>query len=124
MQFLLDLVSNFKQYSAQMLASHRIRAQTLLDLVVGELNFFSVMKTLFENDIRLKQQDTGDFNEAHLRFTDKGVYDVILTQAIEIISLLMQISPKETIKEFLNRLDLAEQLSIHAYAAPSEAVRQ
>lgn len=65
-----------------------------------------------------------NFNEPHLRFTDRGVYDVILTQAIEIVSLLMQTAPKETIREFLKCEPLAHQLSVHAYYAPSESVRQ
>ena len=72
-----------------------------------ELNLFNLIKILFESDTRLKEEVL-NFNEAHKRFTDKGVYDVILTQAIEIVSLLMQISPRETIKEFLACKELAE----------------
>ena len=124
LQFILELVSSFKQFQVQMAQIHKIRAAQLIDLIIVEFNFFSVVKGLFLSDLRVTGQLTPEFNEPHKRYTDKGVYDAILTQAIEIISFLIQIAPKETIKEILIHQQLGEQLSIHAYAAENEAVRQ
>jgi hypothetical protein len=62
-------------------------------------------------------------SESHQRFTDKAVYDVILTQILEVFQILLQISPREVAHEFVNQEELALQLGLHAYYAPCDAVR-
>ena len=42
-----------------------------------------------------------DYEKRHHRFTDRGFFDVILTQLVEIMNLLLQTNCKEFITEFI-----------------------
>ena len=72
---------------------------------------------------RLAGSSSIDFSKPHYRFTDKNCFDVILTQLIEMINLLLQTNNKELINEFLKDEELSRVLGIHAFYAPEEALR-
>lgn len=67
--------------------------------------------------------DMSQYNQCHSRFKDKAVYDIILTQLVELINLLLQTSTRELIHHFLDDTDLAMTLGQHVFFAPEEALR-
>lgn len=61
-----------------------------------------MISNLFQRDLRIRDAPVIEgFNQPHKRFGDRFVYDVILTQSIELVSALIQVSPREMIRDFL-----------------------
>jgi len=67
--------------------------------------------------------DPEKFTKPHNRFSDKMIYDIILTQLIEITNVMVTTNPKEVITAFLNDKDITMILAQHVFFAPEEALR-
>lgn len=48
-----------------------------------------------------------DLNQMHSRFSDKKLYDLVLTQLLDVINLLIQIYPKEFVEKFVEDIELS-----------------
>ena len=75
------------------------------------------------NESKINEGEGINYDKKHHRYTDKGCFDVILTQLIELVNLLLQTNNKDLILEFLKDDELAKVLGIHVFYAPEEALR-
>lgn len=93
------------------------------DLIEEQPNKTTDEREVTASDAEQRVQLQAQLKKFHNRFDDKILFDVMLTQFVEMINIILQTSTKDLIMEFLKDEELAVVLGQHVFFSPEETLR-